>query len=85
MVILPAAFIIAAAVAVVPIPVLAIESGAGNVTVGAVVNPLPLAVTVTIPKVLSLMKLVAATPEPFPVLVNSTPGTTVYPAPGLII
>ena len=41
----------ATALAVVPIPVLAIESGAGNVTVGAVVNPLPLSVTVTIPKV----------------------------------
>ena len=45
-VIVPPALIIATAVAVVPTPV-----GPENVTVGAVVNPEPVAVSVTIPTV----------------------------------
>ena len=78
--------IIATAVAVVPIPVLVTASGVGSVTVGAVVNPPPLAVTVTIPNVPSAANAVPAAPVPV-VASKCYSGYVVvaYPAPGFTI
>ena len=60
-VIVPPALMIATAVAVVPTPV-----GPENVTVGAVVNPLPDAVSVTKPTVQLPRYAVPAAPVPSP-------------------